>query len=389
MVSAGGMLFISKSLLVNSPQFQAGYGIVGRKNSHCINLAFAHLLLRRQCNVVFADLALRPEAKQIVAAHSSPSRAAGRAVFQQTDVREWPQLERMFHTATKEFGGADIVCPGAGVYEPVLLPYLCFATPFHLSVLNCTEPKFQQPFSSFWYPPGSSASRDLPGSSRYALLDINLTHPIRTTQLGIAHFLSNRSRSSSSSASSSPPIPFTNHIIHISSIAGQVTPLFAPMYNASKHGISGFVRSLAPLDHHHQIRVTAVAPGVIDTPLWRDNPEKLRLVDESAGDKWVSAEEVAEVMGMLVGSGGKEEIEVVRSSAVESGGAELSNGDGPEGKRMVRIEGGLILEIGKGRIRKVEQFNDEGPRGAGTTAGKSSLADGEIFDMLESGEWGV
>ena len=161
------------------------------------------------------------------------------------------------------------------------------------------------------------------------------------------------------------------------------------MYNASKHGISGFVRSLAPLDHHHQIRVTAVAPGVIDTPLWRDNPEKLRLVDESAGDEWVSAEEVAEVMGMLVGSGGKEEIEVVRSSAAGSGGAELSNGDGPEGKRMVRIEGGLILEIGKGRVRKVEQFNDEGPSGAGTTAGKVSLADREIFEMLESGEWGV
>ncbi|KAL8709134.1 MAG: hypothetical protein Q9225_007500, partial [Loekoesia sp. 1 TL-2023] len=72
-----------------------------------INLAFARLLLRKQCNVVFADLALRPEAKEVVAAHSSsPSRA--RAVFQETNVREWPQLERMFHTASKEFGGADI-----------------------------------------------------------------------------------------------------------------------------------------------------------------------------------------------------------------------------------------------------------------------------------------
>jgi hypothetical protein len=25
----------------------------------------------------------------------------------------------MFHVAEKEFGGVDIVCPGAGVYEPV------------------------------------------------------------------------------------------------------------------------------------------------------------------------------------------------------------------------------------------------------------------------------
>lgn len=69
-----------------------------------------------------ADLALRPEAEEVVAAHASPSRSPARAVFQKTDVREWPQLERMFHTATKQFGGADIVCPGAGVYEPVLRP---------------------------------------------------------------------------------------------------------------------------------------------------------------------------------------------------------------------------------------------------------------------------
>ncbi|KAL8650391.1 MAG: hypothetical protein Q9226_005164 [Calogaya cf. arnoldii] len=309
-----------------------------RKKIDGINLAFARLLLRNQCNVVVADLALRPEAEEVVAAHSSPSRSPARAVFQKTDVREWSQLERVFYAAIKEFGGADI------------------------------------PFSSFWHPPGSSASRDLPSSNRYALLDINLTHPIRATQLAIAHFLSKRVRSSS------PPSPSMNHVVHISSIAGQVTPLLAPLYNASKHAISGFVRTLAPLDRHHGIRVTAVAPGVIDTPLWRDNPEKLRLVDEAGGDQWVSAHEVAEVMGALVGVGGKDEIEVVKA---------VSNGDGPERKGMVRIEGGLILEIGKGRVRKVEQFSDEGPKGAGNSVGNMPLVDGEILEMLGSGKWGV
>lgn len=87
-----------------------------------INLAFARLLLRNQCNVLFADLALRPEAKEVVDAYSSSSRSSARAVFQETDVREWPQLERMFIAASKEFGGVDIVCPGAGVYEPVSSP---------------------------------------------------------------------------------------------------------------------------------------------------------------------------------------------------------------------------------------------------------------------------
>ena len=84
-----------------------------------INFAFAKSLLSKRCNVVFADLALRPEAQEVVSNHASPSQAPARAVFQHTDVRKWKHLERMFHVATKEFGGTDIVCPGAGVFEPV------------------------------------------------------------------------------------------------------------------------------------------------------------------------------------------------------------------------------------------------------------------------------
>ena len=84
-----------------------------------INLSFARALLTKHCNVVFADLALRPEAQELVSNHANNSRSPARAVFQKTDVRDWQHLERMFHVASKEFGGADIVCPGAGVYEPV------------------------------------------------------------------------------------------------------------------------------------------------------------------------------------------------------------------------------------------------------------------------------
>ena len=68
---------------------------------------------------MFADLALRPEAKEIVAKYSSSSRASAKAVFQKTDVRQWQNLEEMFRVAQQTFGGADVVCPGAGVYEPV------------------------------------------------------------------------------------------------------------------------------------------------------------------------------------------------------------------------------------------------------------------------------
>ena len=84
-----------------------------------INLSFARALLHKKCNDLFAGLALRPEAQELVSSHANHSQSPAKAVFQKTDVRDWQQLERMFHVASQELGGADIVCPGAGVYEPV------------------------------------------------------------------------------------------------------------------------------------------------------------------------------------------------------------------------------------------------------------------------------
>lgn len=83
-----------------------------------INLCFAIKLLEKGCNVIIADLALRLEADAVIAQYSTSS-AGARAVFQKTDVTDWAQLDKMFAVATEQFGGADIVCPGAGVYEPV------------------------------------------------------------------------------------------------------------------------------------------------------------------------------------------------------------------------------------------------------------------------------
>ncbi|KAK5954833.1 hypothetical protein OHC33_004559 [Knufia fluminis] len=281
-----------------------------------INLSFAKLLLSKGCNVVFADLALRPEAKEVVDAHQSGS---PRAVSQQTDVTEWSQLERMFEVADKEFGSVDIVCPGAGVYEPA--------------------------WSNFWVPPGTGTSKDSPTSNRYTAMDINVTHPIRTTQLAIAHFLKHK-RSGS--------------IVHIASIAAQLPTILVPLYVASKFAISGFVRSLKQLETSidptvPSIRVTAVAPGVVKTPLWLDNPDKLKWVDESK-DEWVTPEEVAERMLDLI----------TREDYV----------------------GGTVLEVGKNQARTVEVLHDPGPSGPGMTVSNREDARAEVWDKLAVEGWG-
>lgn len=72
-----------------------------------INHRFAKLLLEKNCNVVIADLSLRPEAQKLVDDYTTQPRA----VFVKTDVVKWDDLTNMFDVADKEFGGADIVCP--------------------------------------------------------------------------------------------------------------------------------------------------------------------------------------------------------------------------------------------------------------------------------------
>lgn len=191
------------------------------------------------------------------------------------------------------------------------------------------------------------------------MVDINLTHPIRATQLAIAHFLRHR-------ASQRP-----RHIVHISSIAGQSAVFGTPIYVATKHAISGLVRSLAKLDTAVGIRVTAVAPGVIKTPLWMDHPEKLKMVDPAA-DEWVTPEEVAEVMLALIQQDQVSEI------------IGDTKGQGPQ----FPVGGGTILEVSK-IVRPVHPYNDPGPHGrAGNTASDMGKLDEEVFGLLSDERWG-
>ncbi|KAH7024377.1 putative short chain dehydrogenase/ reductase [Microdochium trichocladiopsis] len=288
-----------------------------------INLAFAQLLLENNCNVLFADLTMRQEAQVLVNKYSQadPTSSAARAAFHRTDVTDWSQLEAMFLAAESAFNTPiDIVCPGAGVYEPA--------------------------FSNFWLPPGSEQSFDSPLGSRYASLDINLTHPIRCTQLAIAHFHKHKR----------PGV-----VVHISSIAAQRPFIACPLYVAAKSGVSNFVRSLAQLETPPKetglapVRVVAVAPGVIKTPLWTDNPEKLAWVDAER-DEWATAEEVAAAMLRLV-----QEPEYV---------------------------GGTVLEVGKEQVRKVEVLNDPGPSGAGHTVSRWTQGYQETWERLSQDGWG-
>lgn len=220
--------------------------------------------------------------------------------------------------------------------------------------------RFEQHWSNFWRPPGSSASRDSPTGGRYALVDINITHPIRTTQLAIAHFLRYRDNKK------------PKHIVHISSIAGQNPAFAAPIYSATKYAINGLVRSMAKLDELFGIRVTAVAPGVIKTPLWTDHPEKLKMVNDTA-DAWVTPDEVATVMLALV-----QQDQVSETIGDRSG----------QGHQFA-VQGGTILEVSK-TVRAVTPYNDPGPGNRpGNTASDTQTVIDEAIGLLRQRGWGT
>ncbi|KAI0395560.1 hypothetical protein F5Y17DRAFT_456802 [Xylariaceae sp. FL0594] len=234
-----------------------------------INYAFSKLLLERGCSVVIGDLTLRPEAEELLSKYShKPQQQPEESdsiscdpsvVFHRTDVRSWPQLSSLFNTCVSTYGRVDIIVPGAGVFEP--------------------------PSSAFWHPPKSHTNPDTPSQDAadgepgsYKSLEVNLTHPIRLSQLGISHWTINK-------------VPGT--LVHVSSAAGHSAGLAHPLYIASKSGLHAFVRSLGKLRDTLGIRVSAIAPGVVKTPLWNDSNKQLV---ENMEEVLTSPEAVAEAM---------------------------------------------------------------------------------------------
>ena len=138
-------------------------------------------------------------------------------------------------------------------------------------------------------------------------------------------------------------------MILISSIAAQLPILPIPLYAASKAAISSFARSMAELEPKYGIRVNAVAPGLVKTPIW--NEEELAWMDESV-DTWVARERVAGVMLELV-----EEGEYV---------------------------GGTVLEVAAEVVRKVGVLNDPGFGAAkGCTVANLGMGYVDTFQLIE------
>jgi 3-hydroxybutyrate dehydrogenase len=106
---------------------------------------------------------------------------------------------------------------------------------------------------------------------------------------------------------------------------------------------------MAPLHEEFGIKVVAVAPGMVLTPLWLDNPDKMKAISDA--DVLATPEELAETM-----------LTVVESS---------------------EYEGGTVLEKLKNTTRKV-LIDSPLPSGPGATMSKMDLIYEDTIALLET-----
>lgn len=81
-------------------------------------------------------------------------------------------------------------------------------------------------------------------------------------------------------------------IVATASLAGIIAFAPDPLYTATKHAVVGLVRSLAPQLEPKHIRINAVCPGIVDTPLVGPARERLK----EAGFPMIPPADIAEAV---------------------------------------------------------------------------------------------
>lgn len=99
----------------------------------------------------------------------------------------------------------------------------------------------------------------------------------------------------------------SGNIINISSMWGNVGASCEVIYSASKGAVNLFTRALAKELAPSNIRVNAIAPGIINTEMnsWMSEEELNSMVDEIPLGRLGEGEDVAKAVAFLAGDGSK------------------------------------------------------------------------------------
>ncbi|KAL6405127.1 hypothetical protein AUP68_11971 [Ilyonectria robusta] len=215
-----------------------------------IGLSYALLARKNGARaVIIADLALTDEAKKVVEEDAN-------ITFIRCDVTKWSDLQNLIDVSLSTFGDVpDVFVASAGVFEP--------------------------PYSNFWDDPEPIES------DGYKHVAINVEHPIKLTRLAIRALLGKDKQ---------------GVVAIVASIAGYSKQYPAPIYSATKHAVVGFTRSLGDAQQVQGVKVVAVCPGIVSTPIWTTGTpgsgERFGINDDLA----ITPETAAEAIHAVVDS---------------------------------------------------------------------------------------
>ncbi|KAL9122893.1 MAG: hypothetical protein Q9187_000544 [Circinaria calcarea] len=210
-----------------------------------INFAFVQQAIAARARVIVADLRLTAEAEHFFQRLTSES-----LVFARTDVTQRKDLEALVSLSEEKFHDVpDAYVAGAGVFEPE--------------------------WSHFW---ADTETDD------YASVSVNLIHPMKLTRIAVRALLGRNK----------PGV-----VLVVASTASMSANYAAALYCAGKHGVVGFVRSMGNADVDESVKVVAICPGMVNSPLWTACPSvaaQFSYSDEVA----IGPEEVASVMMEMI-----------------------------------------------------------------------------------------
>ncbi|EPQ57089.1 NAD P-binding protein [Gloeophyllum trabeum ATCC 11539] len=150
--------------------------------------------------------------------------AGGEAIFQPCNVTKWDDLVSLFEKAVERFGSVDSVIPVAGV---------------------ANEEAFEQ----------LKEQSGRPVKPNLTTVEINLTAAIHTSYLAMHYLKKTKANNRLKS------------IVLMASMSSWQAIPGVPLYSASKHGLLGFMRALAPMAQTEGIHIASVHPFFVDTGL--------------------------------------------------------------------------------------------------------------------------
>ena len=211
-----------------------------------IGLATVELCMQEGANVIMADL---PQADHVQAANDLSSRYTGRCIFVAADVSSSTQADQLIASTVAEFGSVDGVFNNAGI--------------------------------------GGMSPADLYTDDDFLhILDVNLTGVFRIARASLRQMYTQGSGS----------------IVNCASILGVMGQSMTAAYSAAKGGVVNLTRTLALEAASKGVRVNAVCPGYIDTPLLHLLDDNMRqfLIDLHPLGRMGRPEEVANAVVFLL-----------------------------------------------------------------------------------------